>query len=100
MNLMIHQQANREELVERTLWTMRQDGSTQPLQGLHLYRYSFPLAQVYSVVEPYVWAVAQDSKGVLCRADFAAYRGALFKGERVATPSQAVLAPSSSRRSH
>src|SRR5260221_7830562 len=55
-------QANREELVERIARTMRQDGTAQPLQGLHLYRHSLPLEQVYSVVEPSLCVVAQGSK--------------------------------------
>src|SRR5438034_3041051 len=44
---------------------MCQDGSAQPLQGLHHYRHSFPLEQVYSVVEPSLCVVAQGSKEVL-----------------------------------
>src|SRR5438105_11511627 len=44
---------------------MRQDGSAQPLQGLHLYRHSFPLEQLYSVVEPSLCMVAQGSKEFL-----------------------------------
>src|SRR6266705_6289229 len=44
---------------------MRQDGSAQPLQGLHLYRHSFPLEQVYSMVEPSLCVVAQGSKEFL-----------------------------------
>src|SRR5438067_9398333 len=40
MNVMNHQQAEREELVERIARAMRQDGTAQPLQGLHLYRHS------------------------------------------------------------
>ena len=52
MDVMIHQQAereavllqaHREELVERIAQAMRQDGTAQPLQGLHLYRRSSPL---------------------------------------------------------
>ena len=52
MNVMIHQpaereaqlmQANREELVERIARAMREDGTVQPLQGLHLARSSSPL---------------------------------------------------------
>src|SRR6266536_2144414 len=58
-------QANREELVERIGRTMRQDGSAQPLPGLHLYRHSIPLEQVYSLVEPSVCVVAQGSKEFL-----------------------------------
>src|SRR5438132_3089333 len=74
MNGMIHKpaeresvllQAYREELVERIGRTMRQDGSAQPLPGLHLYRHSLPLEQVYSVVEPSLCVVAQGSKEFL-----------------------------------
>jgi AraC-like DNA-binding protein len=65
MNLMNHQQAEREELVERIARAIREDGTTQPLQGLHLYRHSLPLEQVYSVVEPSVCVVAQGSKEFL-----------------------------------
>jgi len=39
-------QANREELVERVERAIREDGTVQPLQGLHLYRHSFPLERV------------------------------------------------------
>ena len=49
MNVMIHQQAereaqrvqaHREELVERITRAIREDGTVQPLQGLHLSRSS------------------------------------------------------------
>ena len=59
------QQASREELVERIGRFIRQDGNIQPLPGLHLYRHSVPLQQVYSVVEPSVCVVAQGSKEFL-----------------------------------
>jgi AraC-like DNA-binding protein len=74
MDVMNHQQAereaewmqaNREELVERIARAMREDGTAQPLPGLHLYRHSFPLEQVYSVVEPSLCVVAQGSKEFL-----------------------------------
>ncbi|OLB59459.1 MAG: AraC family transcriptional regulator [Ktedonobacter sp. 13_1_20CM_4_53_11] len=58
-------QANREELVERIARAIRADGTVQPLPGLHLYRHSFPLEQVYSVVEPSLCVVAQGSKEFL-----------------------------------
>ena len=60
MHVMIHQQAereaqrmhaNREELVERIARAMRQDGTVQPLQGLHLNRHSSPRAPIYGVKE-------------------------------------------------
>ena len=60
MDVMNHQQAereaelmqaNREELVERIARAMRQDGTVQPLQGLHLNRHSSPRAPIYGVKE-------------------------------------------------
>ncbi len=58
-------QAHREELVERIGRAMREDGTVQLLQGLHLSRCSFPLKPVHSVVEPSVCVIAQGSKEVL-----------------------------------
>src|SRR6266700_7593722 len=74
MNVMIHKpaereaqrvQAHREELVERIARAMREDGTAQPLQGLHLARSSLPLERVHSVMEPSVCVIAQGSKEVL-----------------------------------
>ena len=74
MNVMIHKpaereavllQSNREELVERIGRVIREEGTAQPLQGLHLYRHSVPLERVYSVVEPSLCVVAQGSKEFL-----------------------------------
>ena len=74
MNGMIHKpaeresvllQAYREELVERIGRVISFDGTVQPLQGLHLYRYSVPMARVYGVVEPSLCVVAQGSKEFL-----------------------------------
>ncbi len=77
MNVMIQQpaaretermQANREELVERVARAMRQDGTAQPLPGLHLHRHSVPMARVHGVVEPSLCVVAQGSKEYLSSA--------------------------------
>jgi AraC-like DNA-binding protein len=74
MNAMIDQQAerevqrvqaNREELVERIGRAMRQDGTTQLLQGVHVSRSSLPLVPLHSVLEPSVCVIAQGSKEVL-----------------------------------
>src|SRR5436305_3674167 len=74
MNVMIHQQAEREaelmqaereELVVRIGRAMREDGTVQLLQGLHLSRFSLPLKPVHSVLEPSVCVIAQGSKEVL-----------------------------------
>src|SRR2546428_7159810 len=58
-------QANREELVERIARAIREDGTAQPLLGLHLYRSSLPTEPVHGVVEPSVCVIAQGSKEVL-----------------------------------
>src|SRR5688500_12073918 len=58
-------QANREELVERITRTIREDGVIQPLQGLHLARFSAPVEPVHSVLEPSFCVIAQGSKEVL-----------------------------------
>ncbi len=74
MNVMILQQAereaervqaNREELVERIARVMRDDGTAQPLQGLHLSRSSLPLKPLHSLLEPSLCVIAQGSKEVL-----------------------------------
>jgi AraC-like DNA-binding protein len=74
MNVMILQQAereaelmqaHREELVERIGRAMREDGTVQPLQGLHLSRYSLPLKPLHSVLKPSLCVIAQGSKEVL-----------------------------------
>jgi AraC-like DNA-binding protein len=49
-------------LVERLARHAAQEGSSEPLPGLHLSRHSVPLEQVYSVVEPSLCIVAQGSK--------------------------------------
>ncbi len=58
-------QASREELVERIGRVMHEDGGIEPLPGLHLYRHSIPLEQVYNLVEPSVCVVVQGSKEFL-----------------------------------
>jgi AraC-like DNA-binding protein len=58
-------QANREELVERIARAVPEDGTIQPLKGLHLYRYSLPMELGYGMAEPSVCVIAQGSKEVL-----------------------------------
>lgn len=58
-------QANREELVERIVRILPDDGPAEPLEGLHLYRSSVPLGQVHSVLGPSFCVIAQGSKEVL-----------------------------------
>jgi hypothetical protein len=58
-------QAHREELVQRIAGAMREDGTVQPLQGLHLARSSLPLKPLHSVLKPSVCVIVQGSKEVL-----------------------------------
>ena len=58
-------QANREELVERIRQAMYEDGTMQPLSGLHLSRTSLPTKPLHSVTSPSFCVIAQGSKEVL-----------------------------------
>ncbi len=74
MDVMNHQQAereaqrvqaNRDELVEQIARAMREDGTAQPLQGLHLSRSSLPTEPLHGVTKPSLCVIAQGSKEVL-----------------------------------
>ncbi len=58
-------QANREELVGRIARAIREDGTAQPLPGLHLARSSLPTEPLHGVLVPSVCVIAQGSKEVL-----------------------------------
>jgi hypothetical protein len=62
-------QANREELTERIAQAIRQDGTIEPLKGLHFYRVSFPSECLHSVSIPAFCVIAQGSKEVLLGSD-------------------------------
>jgi AraC-like DNA-binding protein len=58
-------QASHEELVERIARAIREDGTVEPLEGLHLNRSSSPTEPVYGVSKPAFCVIAQGSKEVL-----------------------------------
>ncbi len=58
-------QTNCEELIERIARAVPEDGSAHPLEGLHLFRISFPVGQVHSMVKPSFCVIAQGSKEIL-----------------------------------
>lgn len=62
-------QANREELSERIARTIHQDGTIEPLKGLHVYRTSYPSECLHSVSIPSFCVIAQGSKEVLLGSD-------------------------------
>jgi AraC-like DNA-binding protein len=57
-------QANQDELVERIARAVREDGTVEPLKGLHLHRSSSPKESVHSVSDPAFCVIAQGSKEV------------------------------------
>src|SRR5258706_14870093 len=74
MDVINHQQAdyeaerlhsNREELVGRITRAIHEDGTIQPLPGLHLNRISLPRGPVHGVTMPSFCVIAQGSKEVL-----------------------------------
>jgi len=58
-------QAGRKELVERIARAIREDGSGEPLPGLHLNRRSVALVPMHAVTMPAFCVIAQGSKEVL-----------------------------------
>ena len=62
-------QANRDELTERISQVIRQDGTIEPLKGLHLNRSSSPAECVHGVSIPAFCVIAQGSKEVLLGSD-------------------------------
>lgn len=61
----IRAQANREELIERIVRAIPEDGNSDPLKGLRLYRASAPTELVHGVFDPAFCLIAQVSKEVL-----------------------------------
>lgn len=57
-------QANQDELVERITRAIPEDGTVEPLQGVHLHRSSSPREPVHSVSAPAFCVIAQGSKEV------------------------------------
>lgn len=55
-------QVNREEMVERIAIVIRENGSTQPLQGLHLGRLSAPLEKIHDM--PCLGSIFKISKQI------------------------------------
>jgi AraC-like DNA-binding protein len=57
-------QANRDELVELIRQALREDGTVEPLKGLHLHRASSPKEPLHSVSDPAFCVIAQGSKEI------------------------------------
>ena len=57
-------QANRDELIELIACAVREDGTVEPLKGLHLNRYSSTTEPVHRVADPCFCVIAQGSKEI------------------------------------
>jgi AraC-like DNA-binding protein len=57
-------QVNQDELVERIARAIREDGTVEPLKGLHLNRSSSPKEPLHSVYDPVFCVIAQGSKEI------------------------------------
>ncbi|MBD2093312.1 AraC family transcriptional regulator [Microcoleus sp. FACHB-1515] len=62
-------QANRDELIECIAQAIGQDGTIEPLKGLHFNRFSSPSECLHSVSIPAFCVIAQGSKEVLLGGD-------------------------------
>jgi AraC-like DNA-binding protein len=62
-------QANRDELTEQIVQAIRQDGTIEPLKGVHFNRSSSPSECLHSVSVPAFCVIAQGSKEVLLGND-------------------------------
>ncbi|GAB4549978.1 MAG: AraC family transcriptional regulator [Anaerolineae bacterium] len=58
-------EANRAELIERIAAALPDDGTIEPLPGLHLARLSTSMEKLHSVLKPSLCIIAQGSKVVL-----------------------------------
>ena len=56
------ERAYREELAERIARAIAEDGTVEPLQGLHLNRSSNPTEPLHGVTKPSFCVIAQGSK--------------------------------------
>lgn len=90
--------AQREELSERIARIIRQDGTVEPLLGLHLYRHSTPFETVYSVVGPSLCVVAQGSKEFLLGESRYRYDPAHFLLSTIDLPSVGQVIEASKER--
>ncbi|MCC7371985.1 MAG: AraC family transcriptional regulator [Chloroflexi bacterium] len=66
-------ETHREELVERLARTAREDGTVEPLRGLHIHRVSTSTEPVHGVSIPSFCVIAQGSKTIYLGDDYYRY---------------------------
>lgn len=93
-------QANREELTERIAQAIRQDGTIEPLKGLHFNRASTPSECVHSISIPAFCVIAQGSKEVLLGSDRYQYDPMHYLLATVELPISSQILEASSEKPH
>ena len=79
--------ANREELAERIARAVREDGTVEPLTGLHLKRVSSPTEPVHGVSIPAFCVIAQGSKEIYLGEEYSATTPGTTCSRRLSSPS-------------
>src|SRR2546421_11986797 len=92
--------ANREELAERIARGVREDGTVQPLTGLHLTRVSSPTEPVHGVSIPSFCVIAQGSKEVYLGEDYYRYNPGHYLVATAELPIVIQIGEASSERPH
>ncbi len=75
-----------DEMVERMARLLPEDGTSQPLEGVHLYRASQPSDQIYSSYEPSICVIAQRRKEVMLGGEIYSYDHAHYLVNSVRLP--------------
>lgn len=99
MDTMHHRiDAYREELAERIARGLSQDGSIEPLKGLHLHRSSTPTEPLHGVSMPCFCVIAQGSKQVLLGGSLYRYDPAQYLLATVEMPIVSQVIEASAER--
>jgi AraC-like DNA-binding protein len=93
-------QANRDELVERISRAIREDGTVEPLRGLHLRRVSSPTEPVHGVSIPAFCVIAQGSKEIYLGEDYYRYAPGQYLLATVELPIVIQIGGASKERPH
>jgi AraC-like DNA-binding protein len=87
-----------DEMVERMARLLPEDGRSQPLEGVHLYRASQPSDQIYSSYEPSICVIAQGRKEVMLGREIYSYDRAHYLVNSVRLPVGAQIVEASRER--
>lgn len=93
-------EANRAELVERLAHAIRDDGTVEPLKGLHLKRVSTPTEPTHGVSIPSFCVIAQGSKEVYLGEEYYRYDPAHYLLATVELPILIQIGEASRERPH